>query len=367
MEGGYYARLDQTTSTQDRVAAGSNAPYLRDADLTSTLGNVGVYLDGNVHFLPWLSARGGVRTDMFMFDVLNNCAVQSVDSPSKASPEIDAPCLSQLEHGAYREPFQRSATASGAVMPRGSLVVGPFAHFEFAASAGSGVRTVDPGYVAQGLATPFVSSQSRDLGVTYDADLGNAASLVAKSVFFQTHVDQDLIFNPTEGRNTLSTGSTRTGWSGSARAVGAFFDIAANATLVKAVFDDTHLLVPYVPELVLRGDAALFQVLPWPVDHKPVRATIGYGVATSAAVLPYGDVSDIIFLSDASVGLGWSIFNLRLAAQNLFDVRYKLGEYDYASDFRHLLPAPTLVPERAFTAGAPRTIMLTLSATLGGA
>ena len=28
---------------------------------------------------------------------------------------------------------------------------------------------------------------------------------------FQTHVDEDLIFDPTEGRNTLAGGSTRTG------------------------------------------------------------------------------------------------------------------------------------------------------------
>ena len=30
------------------------------------------------------------------------------------------------------------------------------------------------------------------------------------------------------------------------------------------------------------------------------------------------------------------------------------------------LPAPTLAPERSFTAGAPRTVLLTLSATFGG-
>ncbi len=60
VEGGYFGRVDQTTSQQYRVAAGSNAPYLTDADLTSTLGNVGTYLDANVHFFPWLALRDGV-------------------------------------------------------------------------------------------------------------------------------------------------------------------------------------------------------------------------------------------------------------------------------------------------------------------
>ena len=203
----------QQPSQEYRVASGSNTPYLTDADLASTLGDVGVYLDGSLHVLPWLAFRGGVRTDMFLFDVLNNCAVQSVDNPSKASPEINAPCLSELDHGVYREPFQRSTTASGAIMPRGTVILGPVQHFEFAASAGNGVRSVDPSYVSQGLQTPFASVESRDLGVTYTGNLGERTTLAAKSVFFQTHVDEDLLFDPTQGRNTLANGTTRTGWS----------------------------------------------------------------------------------------------------------------------------------------------------------
>jgi hypothetical protein len=368
VEAGYLGRVDHTGSTQDRVASANDAPYLRDADYTSTLGDIGVYLDGNVHVLPWLGLRGGVRADMFLFDVLDNCAVKSVDSPSKATAaaQIDQSCLSQVEHGAYREPYQRAATADGAIMPRGTIALGPFDHFEFTASAGRGVRSVDPSYVAQGLLTPFVSAQSEDVGVSYAGDLGDSTGLTAKSVFFQTHVDQDLIFNPTAGRNTLATGSTRTGWAGSVRALGPFFDVAANATLVKARFDDTGLLVPYVPDLVLRGDAVVFHDLPWRLRHEPVRAVAGYGVSyVGRRPLLYGERSDVIFLSDVSLGVAWTIFDVRLAAQNLFDVRYRLGEYNYASNF-NTAPEPTLVPERSFTAGAPRTVMLTVAATLGG-
>ena len=374
-EGGYFARFDQTTSTQDRIASGSNVPYLIDADLTSTLGDVGVYIDSNLRVLPWLGFRGGVRADMFLFDVLNNCDVQSVDSPSKSATEIDLSCLSELEHGVYREPFQRSTTGDGAVMPRGTVVVGPVEHFEVTGSVGDGIRTVDPSYVSQGLVTPFVNVQSRDMGVAYNREVGSDLVIAAKSVFFQTHVNQDLIFDPTQGRNTLASGSTRTGWSGSTRLLGRFYDLAANATLVKAVFDDTGacapacgLLVPYIPDLVLRGDFVFFHDLPVSLAHQPVRATVGYGVSyVGHRPLPYGEVSDAIFLSDASVSLGWTLWNLRLSGQNIFDSRYRLGEYNYASDFHKLLPEPTLAPERSFTAGAPRTLMLTLSATLGGA
>ena len=51
---------------------------------------------------------------------------------------------------------------------------------------------------------------------------------------------------------------------------------------------------------------------------------------------------------------------------NLHDRRYRLGEYNYASDFRSRA-WPTLVPARHFTAGAPRTFMLTLGVSFGGA
>ena len=369
-EGGYFARVDQTTSTQYRDMAANGDPYLTDADLTSTLADVGVYADATLRVLPWLQFRGGVRADMFLFDVLNNCAVnaqQGVDSPSKQYLQVDQPCLSQLEHGVYREPQARSSTGDGAIMPRGTLLVGPVDHFQFSVSAGTGVRSVDPSYVAQGLLTPFVQIQSGDFGVAYDNQFGKV-NLGVKTTFFYTHSDQDLLFDPSVGRSTLASGSSRTGWAGAARAVlGDWFDVAANATLVKATFDDTHLLVPYVPDLVLRGDAAVFHELPWPLDHKPVRATLGYGVSyVGRRPLPYSEFSDIIFVSDASLSLNWSIWTVRFSGQNLFDAKYKLGEYNYASDF-HSQTAPTLAPQRAFTAGAPQTLMLTVAATLGGA
>jgi len=243
------------------------------------------------------------------------------------------------------------------------------------------VRSVDPSDVSQGLATPFVSVQSEDLGVAYAHQITDTTSLTARSVFFNTHVDQDLIFDPTAGRSTLSSGSSRTGWSGSMRLLGSFLDVNANATLVRAAFDDSGLcapycglLVPYVPDLVLRADAAYFHNLPWKLQTKPIRAVIGYGVSyVGRRPLPYGETSDTTFVSDASAGLGWSIFNLRLSAQNLFNSEYKLGEYNYASSFcapgsgcPGRPPEPTLAPERSFTAGAPREVMLSLSATLGG-
>ena len=58
-------------------------------------------------------------------------------------------------------------------------------------------------------------------------------------------------------------------------------------------------------------------------------------------------------------------FELSLIATNLLDTKYRLSEFTFVSDF-HTQPVPTLTPARSFTAGAPRMLFLSLSATLGG-
>jgi len=376
VEFGYYARFDQTHSTQDRLEAANQLPYLVEADLSSTLGDIGTYIDANLRVLPWLGFRGGVRADLFFFDVLNNCAnqggVQNPLTPASGQSETDYSCLMETSGGAHIEAFNRASTASGTVLPKANIILGPFSGFEFVGSYGTGVRSVDPIYVTEGLATPFVNVESEDLGASYGHSW-DPLSLSVKSVFFNTHVDQDLIFDQTLGRNTLSSGSYRTGWQAAVRAKGTFFDEALNATVVRAVFDDTGqcqpycgLLVPYVPDLVLRSDTALFHDL-FKVADKTVRGSLGYGVSyVGKRPLPFGQEGDPIFVSDASARLYWNIFELGFIGTNIFGSQYKLGEYNYVSDF-HTAPEPTLVPERVFTAGPPRMLFLTLAATLGGA
>src|SRR4029077_13163688 len=100
------------------------------------------------------------RSDIFTYDVLDNCAAQSISKPSTTNPPIDPSCLTQYDAGgnpAHREANQRTSTATITTMPRGSVIVGPFAGFTFSGSVGSGVRSVDPGYVTQNVNTPFAS------------------------------------------------------------------------------------------------------------------------------------------------------------------------------------------------------------------
>lgn len=365
LEVGYFARGDVVKSSEQRLDATNSVPYRTDTALDARLGDVGLYADGDVHFTSWLAVRGGVRGELFSYDVDNLCAAQDVSKPSASKPPGDASCLTQTRFGEHREPNQRATTVGTALLPRASVIFGSFQGFTLSASAGKGARSIDPIYVTQDVRTPYASVNAYEGGVSYAHD-SDRSSLVLRSIFFQTEVDRDLVFNQSAGRNTLASGTTRTGWAGTVRYTGLWFDESANLTLVRSVFDDTHLLVPYVPDLVFRSDTAIHGELPFKIAGERTKGAVGLGVTyVGRRALPYSERSQNIVTVDASATLSWKLVELGVIASNLLDSRYRQSEYNYASSFRGGGP-PTLVPMRHFIAGAPRAIFGTLTLTFGG-
>ncbi|TMQ04038.1 MAG: TonB-dependent receptor, partial [Deltaproteobacteria bacterium] len=329
----------------------------------ATLGDVGLYAALNARLARWAALRGGVRTDLFTYNVIDNCAVHEVAHPSKVTPPGDASCLSQQDFGRFREPVQHATTSGAVVLPRASLVLGPFAGLSPSLSYGQGVRSIDPSYISQDVATPFARIQSYEAGLAYKGSPGDIDTSLRLSGF-RTQVDRDLIFSETAGRNVLANGTTRLGASLSGRVSGSWFDQNASVTVVRSTFDDTGLLIPYVPDVVVRSDSVVFGDLPWQLDGKPLGAVGGLGVTfVGPRALPFSQRSDTIFTIDGSLSLTWNHYTLGVKAANLLDTRYRLGEYNYSSDF-HSQAEPTLTIARQFTAGAPRTVLLHLEVTL---
>ena len=139
-------------------------------------------------------------------------------------------------------------------------------------------------------------------------------------------------------------------------------------TYVQSKFDDTNLLVPYVPDFVGRLDAGIFHALPkWEPLGSPIKGRAGLGITyVGRRALPFGQRSDTIFVVDLSAELAWKQLSLGFSATNLFDNRYKQVELNYASDFHTGGSLPSLVPALHFAAGAPRAVMITLGIHLGG-
>jgi iron complex outermembrane recepter protein len=362
IELGYFGRGDFVESSQRRVEATTRVPYALDTDLGSRLANLSIYGELTLRFLPWLTLRGGVRGELFFFNVFDGCAQRSVRRPTR--PTGDADCLDQQDFGRYRDPTSRASTASATVLPRATLSVGPFAGLTFSASVGRGIRSIDPIYIVQDVATPFADIMAYEGGAGFAHNFARWR-FSAKAAGFATRVDRDLIFSETVGRNQLGGSTLRAGGSLLARAEGAFFDVNAHTTLVRSTFQDTGMLVPYAPDLVTRLDASVFGDLPWPVVGRRVNLRGGLGVTyIGRRPLPYGQRSDAIFVMDLSAAVSWRWVSLGVSVTNLLDGRYRLAEFNYTSDF-HSASYPTLLPTRHFVAGAPRVVLFTIGLQYG--
>lgn len=361
IEVGYYARYDAADAVQERDRFGTQIPYRRDLDLWSGTTNLAAYVDANLHPLSWVTVRGGLRGDFFHYGITNRCAVTAPPTVTASAPDTE--CFSADRQG-YRSPQQTGATGSSIAQPRGTLVLGPWDGVSLSGSVGLGARSIDPAYVNQDLATPFATALAWEGGAAYEKTHGSV-DLKARSVFFQTKVDRDQLFNASEGRATLANGTSRTGWQASARATGRFFDVAASVTLVRASFDDTGLRVPYSPPVTARLDGALFGPLAR-LGGRRLTGTLGAGLSVvGPRPLPLGETASAYAVVDAGGNLKWRGIELGLVCTNLFDARYHIADYNYVSDFR-TQPYPTRVPARMFVAGEPLAFHATLGFTLGG-
>ncbi|MBL8914600.1 MAG: TonB-dependent receptor [Archangium sp.] len=367
LEIGYFGRFDVVRGVQTRLLAGSNIPYLRDLDLDSKLADIGLFADLNFSPAWWLTVRGGVRGEFLTYDVLDLCAQKEVRRPSATNPPGDESCLSQRDLGQFRDPTERNTTSGGAFMPRASVLVGPFAGITLTGGLGTGIRSIDPQFITENLKTPFASIFAWEGGATWQHH-GDAWEANVRAVVFGTRVDKDLVFSAQDGRGLIGGATSRFGALAAARLRTDFLDVSGNVTWVQSKFDDTGLLVPYVPDFVARLDAGAFHDLPWlkPLGA-PIRGRAGLGVTyVGRRALPFGQRSDVIFVVDLSAELAWKQFSLGLSATNLFDTQYRQVELNYASDFHTSGSLPSLVPARHFAAGAPRAFLLTIGVHFGG-
>lgn len=352
IELGYSARMDDVGALQQRDRAGTNTPYRRDLDMASILTNIGLYADTEVRPVSYVLLRGGVRSDLFHYQVHDRCALISRAGFGGDAPDTE--CFTRDRTG-YRSADLTTSTAADTLQPRATLMLGPFSGFTFSVARGSGVRSLDPQYIQQSLDAPFAVATATEAGVGYIGSLAGG-ELTARSVFFRTTVDRDLFFNQTEGRNTLANGTSRTGWAGMVRLVSKHLDVAANLTLARSIFEDTKWLIPYAPSVVGRVDAALSGELAllW---GRPLQGTIGTGFSyVGARPLPFDERSQTIPLVDSAATLRWGWAQLGVSSTNLLDRRYRLGEFNYTSFFRTSGYFQTRVPARHFTAGEPRAI-----------
>jgi iron complex outermembrane recepter protein len=366
IELGYYARYDHTDPDIDRLRFGTDIPYLIDESLTTDVMNLAAYADLDLHPLSWLTLRGGAREEFFSYDILDNCATDGAYEPNQP---LNVLCPAYDSAGP-RQPTSR-ITATGTITePKATAIATLPGGVSLTASAGTGAQSLDAVYISQNENAPFSELHAYEGGAVYhgnrthdaDDDRWKDLDVTARAIGYWTHVDNDLIFDPLQGRLSASTGTTRRGVVLAAHASGRWFNELASFTYAYATYDDTHELVPYVPSMVARSDTSVVHALPLAIDDHALIGSAGVGLNfVGPRALPLGQVSQSTFTIDASASVRWQWIRLNVQAANLANTRYPLTEYFYASDFHNGPPYPTLAPALNFTAAPPRTVMFTLA------
>jgi outer membrane cobalamin receptor len=335
---GFFARTDWIGQSQKRLAAVDNRVTADQVDARVRAHDIAGYLDVSLHPLSRLTLRGGVRAD--------GLGYFSRDDGASAAGQARA---SQGFH------IGKKATADVLVAPG----------LRALASYGEGFRSPQARSLAEGETTPFTSVRSGEIGLR----LGRHA-LAASLAAFQTNLTDDLVFDQATGRNERVPATRRRGAAADLVVTPrAWLVGAVSATYAHAAFTggDAFVragdLVPYVPQWVFRGDAAVTPTLGtwrgWRVGGR-----LGAGASLMARrPLPYAEWGHDVFLVDAKAALSVGRVELTADVFNLLDARWYDGEFVYASRWNPT-EAAALVPQRHVTVGSPRAVFFSLTALL---
>ena len=340
VEIGVYGRHDIIEQSQRRLSELNDVPThtLVDAAVRGT--NVAGYADAAVHPIHRLALRGGIRVDGLSYAAADRVNAQGVLGPQQA----------RAAQGAH---FGKKLTIDYSLLPRTHLV----------ASYGDGFRSPQARSLSNGERTFLTEVASYELGLRY----GGGGRLAGSLAGFYTDLSEDLVFDPATARNERVPGTARKGIAAemTARANDLLL-LSSSATYTHAAFTGASSqygkgdLLPYVPQLVLRTDAALKQKL-GRVLGRDLEGRVGAGLeGLVGRPLPFGELGRNVFLVDASAGLRLKEVELGVDVFNVLDASWYDGQFVYASNFSRAA-SPARVPFRHVTVGPPRTIFFSLT------
>ena len=180
----------------------------------------------------WLRFSGGVRGDLFSFDVRNRCS------------------------GCAQMPSGR--TTAGQVSPKANLVLGPWAHTEFFADYGEGFHSNDARSAVVGGAAPLARAHTFEVGSRSKPWGADGLELIA--TLWTIRLQQELVYVGDIGTTDVRGATTRRGMEVAARGpIWGSLSLNSSVTWSRARFDN-GARIPNAPELTAYG--AL--LLRWP-------------------------------------------------------------------------------------------------------
>ena len=352
LELGYLARFDDVLTRARRLRDHGGAPYATLFDNQVRTTNLGAYASLRLAPLSWLTLRGGVRLDTFLF---------GVDDQNRPASDRQGDRIPEESIEAYGFFASPRLTAEVRLTPR----------LTWLTSAGLGARSSDAAALSDAELAPYarVSAAETGLGWRLAGD-GHAYDLEVRGAFFATRVSQDLVFDETTGRNQPVGPSQRLGAFATARfTLEQRVDVQASAAWAHATLPTPGApqwklwegtVMPYIPHLLGRLDASVRGDVT--VSGQPVGWNLALGhSAIGPKPLPLDRYSEPIFLFDAAARARWKWMELGLSVENLLDARWREAEFNYVSNFRGPDAPASLLATRHFAAGAPRTFRATFT------
>ncbi len=339
VEVGFIARSDWIEQTQVGLASVNDrvTKEMIDAEIQAT--NIAGFASAELTAWRRVRVKGGLRVDGLFFNTRDNVREDA-----------------GAERSAMGFHLGPKVTADVMTIPGLNVV----------ASFGTGFRSPQARSLANAEPTPFTEVLSFEGGARYS--LG--PELLATAAAFHTRLTNDLAFDPELSRNEPVGATERTG---AALAVVSrpvpWFVSQGSFTYTHASFSEAGPkheegdLLPYAPQVVARTDLGLAPELTTLFDRALIlKAGLGLSLIARRP-LPFSEIGTNVFQADTSLGLRWKEIELKGEIFNLFDSRWFDGEFTYASTFEQGA-APSLVPQRHVSLGAPITVFGTVTGVL---
>lgn len=321
---GFQTRVDDVHTklgTQTlRVPTGTTI----DSDVLSV--SYSPFVKAEIQPLPWIRFSGGVRGEFFTFDVSNRCAT----------------CAEQPD----------GRKGSGIILPKMSMILGPWAKTEFFVNYGEGFHSNDARSAVAIGASPLERARSYEVGVRSRPWGPQGLELIATA--WRLDLKSELVFVGDEGTTETSGATRRQGVEVAARGqVWGPLYVNGSFTWTHAEFRNGDA-IPLAPEYTAYGAA----ILKWPegltsqlqVTYLGVRPLVEDRSIKSPSWVTF-DLSERYRIP---VKLPHGRLEAFLFVQNLFDTQWEQAIFAFESRLR---TESAGVMDIHFVPGNPRTVM----------
>lgn len=302
------------------------APLGTTVDSTIFEASYGPFLKLELQPMPWLRLAGGVRTEVFTFDVRNRCTTCS-EQPA-------------------------GNTSSGLVLPKMNVILGPWFRTEFFANYGEGYHSNDARSAVAQAASPLARAKNYEVGLRSKPWGPEGVELTA--TLWALDLKQELVFVGDEGTTEIRGASRRRGMEVAARGqVWGPLYFNGSVTWTKAEFTNGDA-IPLAPEVTAYG--AL--LLRWPEGlTSQIQATyLGVRplIEDRSAKAPSWTTFDLSERYQLPVKLSHGRLEAFLFVQNLFNTKWEQATFFFDSRLRN---GAAGIADTHFVPGSPRFVM----------